>query len=220
MCCQLHWKPSATPRGCPRERSGVSSSRRGLAGFTLIELLVVLAIITVLIALLLPAVQAARESARRATCVNNLKQMGLALANYSERHGGLPSGYVSVWDSYFRKEVGPGWGWACMILPDEEQSSLFNHINFSVPIQLPQNLTVRIQPVDVYLCPSDSMPRTWTATEGVVWMYAREIFSSLIPICDVAGANYVGVFGIGEPGVDGDGIFYRNSFVRPRDVSD
>jgi prepilin-type processing-associated H-X9-DG protein len=53
-----------------------------------------------------------------------------------------------------------------------------------------------------------------------VWIYAGEIFSSLIPICEVAGSNYVGVFGIGEPGVDGDGVFFRNSSIRPHEVSD
>src|SRR5262245_55592049 len=88
------------------------------SGFTLIELLVVMAIMAILIALLLPAVQAAREAARRTTCMNNLKQVGLALANYTEHHRSLPPGYVSEWSDYFRRELGPGWGWASMILPE------------------------------------------------------------------------------------------------------
>ncbi len=97
--------------------------RRSGRGFTLIELLVVIAIIAVLIALLLPAVQAAREAARRAQCVNNLKQLGLAMHNYHSSINALPWG------------AGP-WGWNdwsthVMLLPYMEQTNLFNAINFA-----------------------------------------------------------------------------------------
>lgn len=204
-------------------QSGSNKSARAsrpACGFTLIELLVVLAIIAVLIALLLPAVQAARAAAQRTSCMNNLKQVGIAFANYSEIHKCLPPGYVTEWSDYFRREMGPGWGWASMILPQLEQATVFNQINFSLPIQDRANDTIRIQPIDMYLCPSDDMPKKWTTTEGVVWVYAGQIYSSLTPIAEVAGSNYVGVFGIGEPGVDGDGVFYRNSSVRFVDIVD
>src|SRR6476469_4884411 len=102
-------------------------------GFTLIERRVGIAIIGTLIALLLPAVQAAREQARRVACQNNLKQIGLALAQYSNRHGGFPPGYVSLWDPLRTTELGPGWGWASMILPELEQQTLSNNIRFEVP---------------------------------------------------------------------------------------
>ena len=109
----------------PRRRSSIS-------GFTLIELLVVIAIIAVLIALLLPAVQAAREAARRAQCVNNLKQIGIALHSYHDAHGSLPigsQGYQS-WDtscSYFPRCH----SMFTAILPYVEQATVFNAVNFS-----------------------------------------------------------------------------------------
>ena len=103
-----------------------------IAGFTLIELLVVIAIIAVLIALLLPAVQGAREAARRAQCVNNLKQIGIALHNYHDAHGILPIGCQGFqsWDtscSYFPRLH----SMFTAILPYVEQATVFNAVNFS-----------------------------------------------------------------------------------------
>jgi prepilin-type N-terminal cleavage/methylation domain-containing protein len=98
-------------------------------GFTLIELLVVIAIIGVLVGLLLPAVQAAREAARRIQCTNNLKQMGLALQNYHDAIGAFPPGYISR-RGPDGDNIGPGWGWGAMILPQIEQGIVFNSINF------------------------------------------------------------------------------------------
>jgi prepilin-type N-terminal cleavage/methylation domain-containing protein/prepilin-type processing-associated H-X9-DG protein len=98
----------------------MNRSRRKSAGFTLIELLVVIAIIGVLIALLLPAVQQAREAARRAQCKNNLKQIGLALANYTDAFRTFPPG----WDPH-------GAGWTAHILPYIEQEALYMAINFT-----------------------------------------------------------------------------------------
>jgi len=193
---------------------------RGRRGFTLIELLVVIAIIGVLVGLLLPAVQSAREQARRSTCVNNLKQIGLALANYALSHEGLPSGYVATWDNYLQKEIGPGWGWASMILPEMEQGPLFNAINFQTQIQSPGNSTVLVNRLAVQLCPTDTASPTWQAVNGVRWFYSGVLYSNEYPICAVPGSNYVGVFGVGEPGVDGDGVFFRNSFVRYVDITD
>jgi prepilin-type N-terminal cleavage/methylation domain-containing protein/prepilin-type processing-associated H-X9-DG protein len=197
-----------------------STPRPPRQGFTLIELLVVIAIIGVLVGLMLPAIQLTRENARRLQCSNNLKQIGLALAGYVDRQGGLPPGYVSKWDQRLEFETGPGWGWATKILADLEQTALANEIQFDRNIQDPVNATVRLRRISTYLCPSDTMPRSWTTSSGAAWIYANILYLSQNPICDVAGANYVGVFGIGEPGVDGDGVFYRNSFVTPQDIRD
>ncbi len=116
-------------------------------GFTLIELLVVIAVIGVLIGLLLPAVQQAREAARRTQCQNNLKQIGLALLNYHETRGTLPAGYLAkgAWLSGvlygypqdFYVENGPGWGWASMVLPELDQAPLYQAINFDWPVGEP-----------------------------------------------------------------------------------
>src|SRR5690349_15215386 len=101
--------------------------------FTLIELLVVISIIGVLIALLLPAVQSGREAARRLQCVNNLKQIGLALQHYHGIVQTFPPGYVSNFDAD-GNDTGPGWGWASMFLPQFDQTPLFSAINFNLAI--------------------------------------------------------------------------------------
>src|SRR6516225_5762944 len=109
---------------------------RRRSGFTLIELLVVIAIIGVLIGLLLPAVQAAREAARRVQCVNNLKQIGLAVHNYESVNGCFPPGYLSAPGIGFRDtntgDWGPGWGWLTVLLSGVEQGNIYNSININL----------------------------------------------------------------------------------------
>src|ERR1700730_3956802 len=106
-------------------------------GFTLIDLLVVIAIIAILIGLLVPAVQKIREAAARTQCINNLKQIGLALHSYHDAHRKFPPGYVdgnTSSDSTPDNDVGPGWGWASFLLPYHDQNSVYTRINFSQPV--------------------------------------------------------------------------------------
>jgi prepilin-type N-terminal cleavage/methylation domain-containing protein/prepilin-type processing-associated H-X9-DG protein len=142
------------------------STRKSTRGFTLIELLVVIAIIGVLIALLLPAVQAAREAARRAQCVNNLKQIGLAIHNYHSTHDCFPLGVslnmYSFPPPFFRAKN--SWGHFGLMLPFFEQTTVYNAANFywgveegapgsSAPIDI--NVTAADAQLSMLVCPSD-----------------------------------------------------------------
>jgi prepilin-type N-terminal cleavage/methylation domain-containing protein/prepilin-type processing-associated H-X9-DG protein len=134
-------------------------------GFTLIELLVVIAIIAVLIALLLPAVQAAREAARRIQCVNNLKQIGLAVHNYHDSMNTLPPGCAVT----FNKAGNPyfnGWGITARILPFMEGQNKFDAANFSLANETPQNDTVMRTATSTFLCPSDGQNTTIFIDDG------------------------------------------------------
>ena len=112
--------------------------------FTLIELLIVIAIIAVLIALLLlPAIQAAREQARRTQCVNNLLQLGLALGNYASTHSVLPPGVVNATGPIANLPNGYHHGWTVQILPFLGQSNIYNHINIRESVYADSNMTVR-----------------------------------------------------------------------------
>jgi prepilin-type N-terminal cleavage/methylation domain-containing protein/prepilin-type processing-associated H-X9-DG protein len=128
-------------------------------GFTLIELLVVMAIIGVLIALLLPAVQAAREAARRTQCVNNLKQLGLAIQGYIDTHGVMPLGSFKMPPPAGGDpcEGGHEAGVFIAMLPFVEQGTLFNAFNNSIHYETAPNSTVNGTGLSVLWCPSDGL---------------------------------------------------------------
>ena len=126
-------------------------------GFTLIELLVVIAIIGILIALLLPAVQKAREEARRATCSANLRQIGIALHNYHEAWDAFPpSSYWPEGSNIHQCDNQRlGKNWVILILPFMEQQGLYDQFDFSQSITAPANMPSRSTRLPVMLCPSD-----------------------------------------------------------------
>jgi len=141
-----------------------SRRKRSHLGFTLIELLVVIAIIAVLIALLLPAVQAAREAARRAQCTNNLKQVGLAAANYHDQMGSYPPGCIQ-WIDSTTGPAGSPWAnqstelsWRAMILPQMEGNNAYNAMNFMLSpmaVNTGTQFTAWNNVFTTWICPSD-----------------------------------------------------------------
>src|SRR4051794_37464094 len=179
---------------------------RGSAwGFTLIELLVVIAIIGTLIALLLPAVQAAREAARRSQCVNNLKQLGVALNNYHAALNTFPVGFLYAYVGASPDSSPQQYRWSVLaqMSPYLEQASLFHAFNFDFPIAhkptggaslfwpyYPANTTAMAIRVALFLCPSDGAPP---------------------PMDDTGPTNYAFCSGDGRNG--GDAIGANGAFI-------
>ncbi len=217
----------------------INASSSSSKGFTLIELLVVIAIIAVLIALLLPAVQNAREAARRAGCVNNLKQIGLALHNYNQAMSVFPPGYVSSINKIITNacdmdqenqsgvDLGTGWAWGSMILPFLEQQPLYNTINFNLSVAYPANNTCSLTALTIYLCPSDSGPSVVPVFEDPPDPANPGSYNATHIVDTLSRGNYVGMYGLGEicsqsnaldaannnglgPMGSHAGIFYRN----------
>lgn len=155
-----------------------NNSKNRLGGFTLIELVVVLAVIGILVALLMPAVQTARESARKVRCQSRLKQLALGLHNYHEQHGALPPGSLKIGTAY---RPFSGWGWCAMALSQIDQSALYNQINFETNNLVGANLNVAETVLPFSFCPSDSSPQT---------ILVQDDFGGTARI---AAGNYLGV---------------------------
>lgn len=182
-------------------------------GFTLIELLVVIAIIAVLVALLLPAVQQAREAARRISCRNNLKQLGLALHNYHDAHSVFAPGWMQPSIPDVDGGFAERWAWSVFILPQLEQPALYQALQVNDGGQpIPSGADPRTQTVlSVFLCPSDpggSLNESYPDVNGD--FYPK--------------SNYPGVHGEGEEVStlinDQNGLFGKASRVRIADISD
>jgi prepilin-type N-terminal cleavage/methylation domain-containing protein len=181
-------------------------------GFTLVELLVVIAIIGILVGLLLPAVQAAREAARRMQCSNNLKQLGLAMHNYHDTHKTFPSGYIT--NVIPPAQLGTAsmmsvtqlshWSWGAFILPYIEQGNLFNTLNVTgsslhANLATPVGLAALTTPLPTFMCPSDPGPPLNNfdqrladdpANANAAW-YNRHVTSNGTDRIAIAKSNYV-----------------------------
>lgn len=192
-------------RHSDKQRGSKSAAR---LGFTLVELLVVIAIIGVLIALLLPAVQAARESGRQMQCKNNLKQIGLAIHNYQSAMGAYPPTFIC--NPQNTADKGGNWSGLARIFPYLEQSALYGQINFKAGYSgLTQITTTRIPP---YLCPDEVNDTMTLDTSG-------------------NGSNYpvnyafnLGIWSVFDPkdrrGGNRDGAMWCNGGSRPADFRD
>jgi prepilin-type N-terminal cleavage/methylation domain-containing protein len=167
---------------------------RPARAFTLVELLVVIAIIGVLVSLLLPAVQTARESARRMRCANSLKQLGLAVHNYVDIHNSIPIGHM--YRGHFDGDIndadgGTGFGWGAAILPYLEQNALYAQFDQRLPISSrnpSRNLTLAQTPLTIFSCPSDLKPKNWN--DGAVTNSATSSYKA-------CGSSYDGWSGGG-----------------------
>lgn len=199
---------------------------RRFRAFTLVELLVVIAIIGLLVGMLLPAVQAARESARRAQCTNNLKQLGLAFHNYHDAHKAFPPSYViqpgggglhGAPDPLTR-DAGPGWAWGTLLLPYLEQGSLHDVLDLRRPCWDPANAAAARTQLGLFLCPSA------TGTNGPMDVVSEsgEVLATFARSCYVvsAGQDEPWLYTVDSYEGIADGPLYRNSPTRAASVTD
>jgi type II secretory pathway pseudopilin PulG len=184
-------------------------TRHRRPGLLLPEALVTILIVGILLAVLIPGIHRARHAARRVNCLNNAKQIALALHIYHDAHSIFPPGYISRSlpdEPASTNEAGPGWAWGTMLLPSLDQGPTAATLDYSLDAT---GATLRL---NVFLCRDDDPP-------------AFGVTSPRLGTVTLPPSSYVGVFGFGSlteaPGRPaGPGMFYRNSNVRQEDVLD
>jgi prepilin-type N-terminal cleavage/methylation domain-containing protein len=220
----------------PRGKSGDWRSR---AGFTLIELLVVIAIIGVLVALIMPAVQAARESANRAKCQNNLKQLGLAAQEYHDAFNSFPGGWYvqpTITDSSGNTTPNPDavpclaattfWSGLPGLFLKLEQTNLWNEINFNLPPIAGDNSTSIRRSIEGFCCPSNRKASTVTgvlAGTGIQGAGASDYRGNMAAGVDISGnscANLPSQCQTTPCNFYDNGITYMNSAISMADITD
>jgi len=218
----------------PAGRGLVQAGQRPARGFTLVELLVVIAIIGTLIGLLLPAVQSAREAARRTQCLNNLRQIGLALHGFHDARQYLPPAFATAsapgnvnWRSLTTTTPGffePGWSFFAYILPYMEEGSLHAQLDLSMPILHSRNDVARTEAalMQLYVCPSDTTPRLIDVLDYGASSTATTLSGAGTVIARGPVSSYAGVLGTTDHEENGrfDGVFFRNSRVRIGQITD
>lgn len=186
-------------------------------GFTVFELLVVCSLATVLLGIVLPAIQQARESARRIQCVSNLKQIGLALQMAHDQETELPAGWHAI------PETRTAWSWACRVLPFLDQPGLYSSIHWDQPVTHEQHHSVCTAPLSVMVCPSDLVPATFRLYAETEKSLAAAMFADTEPLAELPSTNYVGVFGDADPDVvaghTGSGTFLEDRQIGWKDLS-
>jgi prepilin-type N-terminal cleavage/methylation domain-containing protein len=190
-------------------------------GFTLVELLVVIAIIGVLIAMLLPAVQAAREAARRMQCSNHLKQLSTAVHNYHDTHQTFPPVFIAWSDFAAGGSIGSsGFSWIALTLPFFEQGGLHSQLKFNVKSNASPNSNLTNIPINTLLCPSNGEERdrrnSWSASITSSTAVSHHYYGLLGPLGpnNLGGGNYVSISGAAETGGEkqsSHGIFTSNA---------
>lgn len=198
--------------------------------FTLVELLVVIAVIGILVGLLLPAVQAAREAARRLSCVNNLKQISLAVINYHDQMRRFPSGYIRQSSDPNADRFKIGWGWGAAIQGQLDNRPLADQIARVTTLDPMGQSGIRTQLLATWRCPTD-MPTGLTCVPRVTQNMNPPLPTPENPnppdiqrpcIGFAARANYVASFGASAvgAGAKGNGLFFVDSNLAMRDVTD